>query len=438
MRSLGGKRTRTRFTLLSSPHNKNPARSLTENSSTFKKKKKDHRWASPRFSSPSLSSPSHSLSSPLPLPSASSKLPATPPLLDLQLAPPLGASPPLHLPPLHLPLSLRLLSPSRGPAGWVAWALNPAPPASGRLPRGPWSPSGRRRRGVGVKTYNITSSGHRRAPSGTGFGSSRRSTRAGCEDIRQGGAREGGEGCERGLGRWGSSVRGRSARAKPRFGPEIWRPKGRLDLVQGVSSGGGVDSALKKKNIHGVLNAVSWGILLPIGAIIARYLKTFKSADPAWFYLHVSCQLIGYILGVAGWGTGLNLGSKSKGIVYTTHRNIGITLFSLGTLQLFALLLRPNKDHKYRFYWNIYHHAVGYTVITLGVVNVFKGLQILSPENKWKETYIIVISILGGIAVLLEISTWVIVLRRKSDKSSKLHDGSNGINGRGVQQPLSA
>jgi len=83
-----------------------------------------------------------------------------------------------------------------------------------------------------------------------------------------------------------------------------------------------------------VLNAVSWGILLPIGAIIARYLKTFKSADPAWFYLHVSCQIIGYGLGVAGWATGLNLGSKSKGIVYTTHRNIGITLFSLGTLQV--------------------------------------------------------------------------------------------------------
>ncbi|XP_020262891.1 cytochrome b561 and DOMON domain-containing protein At3g25290-like [Asparagus officinalis] len=279
-------------------------------------------------------------------------------------------------------------------------------------------------------------------PGSTGIGPA---TKGALVAFRQAAAGRGGQDLQHNLLRpsegpigWGSSVRGRSARAKPRFGPEIWRPKGRLDLVQGVSSGGGVDSALKKKNIHGVLNAVSWGILLPIGAIIARYLKTFKSADPAWFYLHVSCQLIGYILGVAGWGTGLNLGSKSKGIVYTTHRNIGITLFSLGTLQLFALLLRPNKDHKYRFYWNIYHHAVGYTVITLGVVNVFKGLQILSPENKWKETYIIVISILGGIAVLLEISTWVIVLRRKSDKSSKLHDGSNGINGRGVQQPLSA
>ena len=112
----------------------------------------------------------------------------------------------------------------------------------------------------------------------------------------------------------------------------------------------------------------------------------------------------------------------------------GLTL----VLQIFALLLRPNKDHKYRFYWNIYHYAVGYTVIILGIVNVFKGLQILSPENKWKETYIITIAILGGIAVLLEVVTWIIVLKRKSGKSSKLYDGSNGVNRQGVQQPLSA
>ena len=28
--------------------------------------------------------------------------------------------------------------------------------------------------------------------------------------------------------------------------------------------------------------------------IIARYLRTFPSADPAWFYLHVSCQVSAY------------------------------------------------------------------------------------------------------------------------------------------------
>ena len=82
---------------------------------------------------------------------------------------------------------------------------------------------------------------------------------------------------------------------------------------------------------------MSWGILMPTGAIIARYLKVFKSADPAWFYLHVTCQTSAYIVGVAGWGTGLKLGSDSVGIKYNTHRALGITLFCLGTLQVYDL-----------------------------------------------------------------------------------------------------
>ncbi|KAH0464586.1 hypothetical protein IEQ34_007372 [Dendrobium chrysotoxum] len=203
-----------------------------------------------------------------------------------------------------------------------------------------------------------------------------------------------------------------------------------LDLLSGQSSAAAGNSRLHRKNIHGVLNAVSWGILMPIGAIIARYMRVFKSADPAWFYLHVACQCSAYIVGVAGWGTGLKLGSDSKGITYHKHRDIGIALFSLATLQVFALLLRPKKDHKYRLYWNIYHHVIGYTVIVLSVINIFKGFDILDPDEKWKHAYIAIIASLGGIAAILEIFTWGVVLKRKkSGGSDKPHSGINGVNG---------
>ncbi len=89
--------------------------------------------------------------------------------------------------------------------------------------------------------------------------------------------------------------------------------------------------------IHGILNVVSWGILFPVGVIIARYLRTFESADPIWFYLHVFCQISAYAIGVAGWGTGLKLGSQSQGIEYTAHRNIGISLFSIATVQVMSI-----------------------------------------------------------------------------------------------------
>lgn len=98
--------------------------------------------------------------------------------------------------------------------------------------------------------------------------------------------------------------------------------------------------------IHGILNGVSWGIMMPIGAIIARYLRVAKSADPAWFYIHVFCQASAYIIGVAGWATGLKLGGDSPGIQYSTHRAIGIALFSLATVQVHYTLHIKRKTSK--------------------------------------------------------------------------------------------
>ncbi|KAL7244371.1 hypothetical protein ACSBR1_016585 [Camellia fascicularis] len=213
-------------------------------------------------------------------------------------------------------------------------------------------------------------------------------------------------------------------------GPHV-RSMATLNLLSGQSrttgAGGAVNSKIKRRNIHGVLNAISWGILMPLGVMIARYVKVFESADPAWFYLHVTCQTSAYIIGVAGWATGLQLGNDSPGIQYTAHRTIGIVLFCLATLQVLALLLRPKKDHKYKLYWNIYHHSVGYTVIILSIINIFKGFNILRPEKNWEKAYIGIIVVLAAIAAFLEGYAWIIVAKRKKSASSeKLPHRLNG------------
>ena len=79
--------------------------------------------------------------------------------------------------------------------------------------------------------------------------------------------------------------------------------------------------------IHGALNAIGWGVLLPLGAMIARYLKPFT--DPAWYYLHGSLQLSGYIIGIVGFGYGIKLMSNKL-----THRKLAYTILTLGTLQV--------------------------------------------------------------------------------------------------------
>ncbi|XP_010557694.1 PREDICTED: cytochrome b561 and DOMON domain-containing protein At5g35735-like [Tarenaya hassleriana] len=219
---------------------------------------------------------------------------------------------------------------------------------------------------------------------------------------------------------------------------ENGRSLGRINFRSGQAAaggggGGGLSDRDKKRNIHGVLNAVSWGILMPIGAIMARYVKVF--ANPAWFYIHVACQFSAYVVGVAGWATGIKLGNDSPGTSYAAHRNIGIILFAFGTLQAFAVLLRPKPDNKYRMYWNVYHHSIGYSTIVLSIVNVFEGLDILDPEDKWTRAYVGILIFLGACVVILEPLTWFIVLRRRRRSSShrpgadKHHSNGHVTNG---------
>ncbi|XP_051143773.1 cytochrome b561 and DOMON domain-containing protein At3g25290-like [Andrographis paniculata] len=324
----------------------------------------------------------------------------------------------------HSTLYLAFVAAPAKPDGWISWAINPTGTGmAGSQALIAFKDSGGR---MTVKTYNISSY------------SELKESRVWYE-VKDSSAEfsgglmkifatlvlpEKGKTTVNHVWQVGPSV-SRGFPDKHDFLPPNLISKGVLDFSKGQSTGNAAgDSRTKKRNIHGVLNVVSWGIMFPIGIIIARYLRTFPSADPLWFYLHVSCQVSAYAIGVAGWGTGLKLGSESKGITYTYHRNIGIALFAIATLQVFALLLRPKKDHKFRLYWNIYHHGIGYAIAILGIINVFKGLDILKPEQKWRNAYIVVIAVLGGVALLLEAITWVVVLRRKkSGKTTKTYDG---------------
>ncbi|KAI8558095.1 hypothetical protein RHMOL_Rhmol04G0062000 [Rhododendron molle] len=224
-------------------------------------------------------------------------------------------------------------------------------------------------------------------------------------------------------------VSGGAPQSHPTNGDNL-KSMGSVDFASGISysSSGGGGSQQKKKNVHGVLNAISWGTLMPIGAMTARYVKVFKAADPAWFYLHVACQCCAYIIGVAGWATGLALGNHT-GIHTNSHGKIGMTIFILGTLQVCALLLRPKKDNKYRLYWNFYHWSVGYTEIILSIVNIFEGFDILDPGKNWKRAYIGILIFLGITAAFLEAYTWYVVLKRKKTESGTYPDVGIGANG---------
>ncbi|KAG5561074.1 hypothetical protein RHGRI_004178 [Rhododendron griersonianum] len=191
------------------------------------------------------------------------------------------------------------------------------------------------------------------------------------------------------------------------FGNHL-KSMGTLNLSSGQASESPSGSSKNQLKItHGVLNTVSWGIMMPLGFMAARYLKAIgPKADPLWFYVHISLQLPGYLLGIAGGATGLYLGVKSAGVHHPCHRGIGITLFCLGLLQISALFLRPAKDHKYRYLWNWFHHLTGYTVLLLSFANIWVGFYILKPAKAW----IIVYGVISGTMI---VSTIVLEVWKK-------------------------
>ncbi|KAH9616153.1 hypothetical protein KSS87_017041 [Heliosperma pusillum] len=156
------------------------------------------------------------------------------------------------------------------------------------------------------------------------------------------------------------------------------------------------------RKAHGALNMIGWGILMPIGAMVARY---FRQWDPIWFYSHTAIQVLSFLFGLVGFILGLVL----EGVVNAhvkNHRNLGITIFILGCLQVMALLIRPEKGTKMRQYWNLYHHNAGKVLVVLAISNVFYGIRLGMEGASWYGTYAVIVTLLVVSAVVLEIKLW--------------------------------
>jgi hypothetical protein len=189
-----------------------------------------------------------------------------------------------------------------------------------------------------------------------------------------------------------------------------------IDVLYGFSAAH-KDDTRTLKTVHGILNAVSWGVLLPIGAVTARYLRHIQALGPAWFYAHAGIQLSALFIGTVGFAIGIRLGELSPGVVYGLHRKLGFAAFSFGALQTLALLFRPKTTNKFRKYWKSYHHFVGYACVVLGVVNVFQGLEVMGESRSYaKLGYCLCLSTLIGACIALEVNSWVVFCRKSKEE----------------------
>jgi len=173
-----------------------------------------------------------------------------------------------------------------------------------------------------------------------------------------------------------------------------------LDVVAAATEGNGGIEARQFRQItvpsrnrliaHATTASVGFLILLPIGAIVARY----RTVNPFWFKIHYFIQLVSTALIIAGFATGVNYNNDAydpgRGS-NSPHKGLGVALFVIYLVQVALGLiihyikpsLAPNAPYR-RPLQNYVHGFLGIVIIILSAAQVRNGYKTEWPT--WTDT----------------------------------------------------
>jgi hypothetical protein len=153
---------------------------------------------------------------------------------------------------------------------------------------------------------------------------------------------------------------------------------------------------------HGRLMVLAWGVLIPLGVVIARYFKVTARQDwprqldnRMWWHGHLTCQYAGGICMAAGFAIIL---AASGGGSFGLHGMMGYLVLAFGALQYIAGWLRGSKggpteaevrgDHydmtTRRIIFEHVHKTVGYCALAIAAATILTGLWTANaPRWMW-------------------------------------------------------
>jgi hypothetical protein len=150
------------------------------------------------------------------------------------------------------------------------------------------------------------------------------------------------------------------------------------------------------RTAHMWLMTIGFGVLIPIGILI-------KSCFKSGFNLHRAIQTIGFLLGVAGIICGFIAGGGWSS-QHAVHRNIGMAIIVLCSLQVFALVWRPKLDANSRRPWAFAHRWLGRIVAVLAISNIYYGMIYVAVLGTWAwATYTAIVGVILMVALGKEI-----------------------------------
>jgi hypothetical protein len=176
------------------------------------------------------------------------------------------------------------------------------------------------------------------------------------------------------------------------------------------------------KIAHGVLMAVSWGILLPLGVIFARFYRHVepnKGPRAVWFVAHQALQYSGVIIAAVGFIVAIYM-ERDASHFATTHAKLGLTVMCLGLTQPLNAFIRPHPGEKYRAIWSAWHKSAGYIAVLLAVATIFLGLNLIGAAVGFRVAY----GVLSGGLIVFYLAKWALEVRqreRRLSRSSRPH-----------------
>lgn len=154
---------------------------------------------------------------------------------------------------------------------------------------------------------------------------------------------------------------------------------------------------------HARSMVLAWGILVPLGILIARYFKIAPGQDfpnrldsHLWWNSHRICQYSAFA--IMSVGLVLILNAPPLDVLPGPHWWLGWTVLSLGAVQVLGGLLRGSKggptdttlsgDHydmtPRRLAFEYIHKTVGYAALVLSMITILSGLwQSNAPNWMW-------------------------------------------------------
>lgn len=185
--------------------------------------------------------------------------------------------------------------------------------------------------------------------------------------------------------------------------------------------------------IHVMCMYISWGFLLPAGALIAMCFRNAFKDGTMWFQLHVVFQMTGMVLMVVG---------TIVIFMYTSlhfdgvHKILGLVAFIIGILQVLNAFFRPKHSgdedetkSTSRYLWELFHKNGGRLVIVLAWVNVFLGIRLLESLHGASPTLGGALAAVQGtiIAILTAVAVWRKVKGDSGDGDVKKVASSNHV-----------